>query len=66
VVVHELAPVLRMDAQERDKTLAAEPVRQMPELRERREDRPLVDEGPGAMHGTCFLHCPCSQGAVCV
>jgi len=35
--------------------LAEAKLGQMPELRERRKDRPLVDGGPGAMHGTLAL-----------
>src|SRR5450830_987117 len=49
--------------QERDETLAAESVRQMPELRERREDRPLVDGCPMAMDGTPALRPLRPQGA---
>src|SRR5450830_204264 len=49
--------------QVRDESLAAESVRQMPELRERREDRPLVDGCPMAMDGTPALRPLRPQGA---
>jgi len=52
--------------QERDESLAAESVRQMPELRERREDRCRVHGGPGPMHGALSLHPLRPQGAACV
>ena len=50
----------------KDETLATESVRQMPELGERREDRPLVDGCPMAMDGTPFLRPLCPQGTACV
>jgi len=67
VVVHELVPVIRMDAQERerDETLATESVREAPELRERREDRRRGDGCPREMHGTCSQRCLRSQGPAC-
>ena len=49
--------------QERDETLATEPVRKMPELRERREDLPLVHRCPGMMDATPSLRHLCPQGA---
>src|SRR5450830_1259665 len=47
--------------QERDETLATESVRQMPELRERREDLPLVHRCPGTMDGAPSLRHLCPQ-----
>src|SRR5450830_89391 len=49
--------------QERDETLATESVRQMPELRERREDLSLVHRCPGTMDGAPSMRHLCPQGA---